>query len=66
MPLLGLAKLFWSGGMRLAWKTALKQNKDDDAFLLLKDDMLLMMDIQKFQELLLPKNGLENNVVYTV
>lgn len=37
----GSGELFWSGGMRLAWETALKQNKDYDAFLLLNDDVIL-------------------------
>jgi len=35
--------LFWAGGMRLAWKTALKSNHYD-AFLLLNDDVRLMPD----------------------
>lgn len=36
----GNGNLFWAGGMRLAWETALKENKYD-AFLLLNDDVLL-------------------------
>jgi len=35
--------LFWAGGMRLAWKTAIKSNHYD-AFLLLNDDVRLMPD----------------------
>ncbi|MDR3651534.1 MAG: glycosyltransferase family 2 protein [Paludibacter sp.] len=37
----GSGELFWSGGMRLAWETALKQDIDYDAFLLLNDDVVL-------------------------
>lgn len=40
----GSGDLFWSGGMRLAWKTALNQNKKYDAFLLLNDDVILNED----------------------
>src|ERR1035437_8569767 len=40
----GSGDLFWSGGMRLAWKTALMQNKDYDSFLLLNDDVILTED----------------------
>ena len=40
----GSGDLFWSGGMRLAWKTALMQNKDYDSFLLLNDDVILTDD----------------------
>lgn len=39
----GNGSLFWAGGMRLAWKTALK-SKDYDAFLLLNDDVILYRD----------------------
>ncbi|NDP20101.1 MAG: glycosyltransferase family 2 protein [Paludibacter sp.] len=40
----GSGDLFWSGGMILAWKTALMQDKEYDAFLLLNDDVILMKD----------------------
>jgi GT2 family glycosyltransferase len=40
----GSGVLFWSGGMRLAWKTALMQDKKYDAFLLLNDDVILAED----------------------
>lgn len=39
----GNGDLFWAGGMRLAWKTALK-SKEYDAFLLLNDDVVLFRD----------------------
>lgn len=39
----GDGSLFWAGGMRLAWKTALNE-KEYDAFLLLNDDVLLKKD----------------------
>ena len=35
--------LFWAGGMRLAWKSALKK-KNYDGFLLLNDDVILFDD----------------------
>ena len=35
----GNGKLFWAGGMRLGWRTALK-SKEYDAFLLLNDDVI--------------------------
>lgn len=38
----GSGDLFWSGGMRLAWKTALAQDKDYDSFILLNDDVILI------------------------
>ena len=41
--ILGTGNLFWAGGMRLAWKTALG-NKNYDAFLLLNDDVVLYND----------------------
>lgn len=41
--ILGNGKMFWAGGMRLAWKTALK-SKDYYAFLLLNDDVILYED----------------------
>ena len=40
----GSGDLFWSGGMRLAWKTALMQNRDYDSFILLNDDVILTDD----------------------
>ncbi len=40
----GSGQLFWSGGMRLAWKTALEQNKKYDSYLLLNDDVILKDD----------------------
>ena len=39
----GSGNLFWAGGMRLAWKTALSTN-EYDAFLLLNDDVVLVND----------------------
>jgi len=39
----GSGNLFWAGGMRLAWRTAL-ESKDYDAFLLLNDDVILFND----------------------
>ncbi len=39
----GDGSLFWSGGMRLAWTTAIKHNKYD-SFLLLNDDVVLKKD----------------------
>lgn len=36
----GTGNLFWAGGMRLAWKTAL-ESKEFGAFLLLNDDVVL-------------------------
>lgn len=39
----GSGSLFWAGGMRLAWETAMK-SKDYDAFLLLNDDVVLFPD----------------------
>ena len=39
----GNGSLFWAGGMRMAWRTALK-NKEYDAFLLLNDDVVLHKD----------------------
>jgi len=38
----GTGNLFWSGGMRFAWETALSQEKKYDFFLLLNDDVELM------------------------
>lgn len=40
---LGSGNLFWAGGMRLAWKSALAR-KSYDAFLLLNDDVILYPD----------------------
>ena len=39
----GSGNLFWAGGMRLAWETALK-NHDFNYFLLLNDDVILFPD----------------------
>ena len=39
----GDGQLFWAGGMRLAWKTAMER-KSYDAFLLLNDDVVLYPD----------------------
>ena len=39
----GNGNLYWAGGMRLAWTTALER-KDYDAFLLLNDDVILFDD----------------------
>jgi len=46
----GNGNLYWAGGMRLAWQTALQKQKFD-AFLLLNDDVILHSDFfQKFIE----------------
>ncbi|WP_352421227.1 glycosyltransferase family 2 protein [Proteiniphilum sp.] len=45
----GDGSLFWAGGMRLAWKTAI-QKKSYDAYLLINDDVVLYPDF--FQYLL--------------
>ena len=37
----GNGNLFWTGGMRLAWKKALKDKKKYDYFILLNDDVFL-------------------------
>lgn len=37
----GSGALFWSGGMRLAWETALKTEDGYDFYLLLNDDVIL-------------------------
>ena len=42
----GNGSLFWAGGMRLAWRTALQSN-EYDAFLLLNDDVDLKADFFK-------------------
>ena len=42
----GSGKLFWAGGMRLAWRTAIER-KNYDAFLLLNDDVILYNDFLK-------------------
>ena len=41
--IIGNGNLFWAGGMRLAWRTAL-ESKEYDAFLLLNDDVILYND----------------------
>lgn len=38
----GTGGLFWAGGMRFAWSTALKYKNDWDFFLLLNDDVALL------------------------
>ena len=40
----GSGQLFWSGGMRFAWKSALEYNKEYDAYILLNDDVVLTED----------------------
>ncbi len=45
----GTGNLYWAGGMRLAWKTALEYDKYD-AFILINDDVILKKD---FLELLI-------------
>lgn len=40
--IIGSGELYWAGGTRLAWETALKKNKNYDAFLLLNDDVTLI------------------------
>ena len=37
----GSGELFWSGGMRLAWETALNKENNYDFYLLLNDDVIL-------------------------
>jgi GT2 family glycosyltransferase len=37
----GSGDLYWAGGMRLAWETALKKEQGYDSFLLLNDDVIL-------------------------
>ena len=38
----GNGDLFWAGGMRYAWREAIKTKKSFDYFLLLNDDTLLL------------------------
>lgn len=45
----GNGNCYWAGGMRLAWKEALKAEKDWDFYLLLNDDTLVSMSV--FDEL---------------
>lgn len=45
----GSGSLYWSGGMCLAWETALKERKNWDFFLLLNDDVDLLENL--FDEL---------------
>lgn len=56
----GNGHLFWAGGMRLAWRTALKRKKYY-AFLLLNDDVVLFEDfldnLLKTDEFSFNKNG---------
>lgn len=37
--IMGDGSLFWAGGMRMAWRTALNADKDFDGFLLINDDV---------------------------
>lgn len=37
----GNGSLFWAGGMRLAWETALRDNQEWDFFLLINDDTII-------------------------
>ncbi len=41
----GTGELFWSGGMRLAWETALNSDKEYDFYLLLNDDVVLLDNV---------------------
>ena len=43
----GNGDLFWAGGMRYAWREAIKTKKSFDYFLLLNDDTLLLNDAFK-------------------
>lgn len=47
----GSGDLYWAGGMRLAWKTALATNPNYDSYLLINDDVVLkedfLFDLQK-------------------
>ena len=43
----GNGSLFWTGGMRVAWHTALQSGIDYDFFLLLNDDTVLFEDALK-------------------
>ena len=43
----GSGYLYWAGGMRLAWKTALNKDQNYDYFLLLNDDIVLFRDAIK-------------------
>lgn len=56
----GDGSLFWAGGMRLAWQTAIDNNLYD-AFILLNDDVILNVDfinnLIKTNEYSLSKNG---------
>lgn len=45
----GDGTLYWAGGMRFAWKEALKKHGEWDFYLLLNDDVLLMPNV--FEEL---------------
>jgi GT2 family glycosyltransferase len=38
----GTGSLFWAGGMRLAWKTAMEESEEWDYYLLLNDDTNMM------------------------
>lgn len=43
----GSGQLYWAGGMRLAWETAINENKPYDFYLLLNDDVVLNEDFLK-------------------
>jgi GT2 family glycosyltransferase len=40
----GSGELYWAGGMRLAWETALSKDRQYDSFILLNDDVILMVN----------------------
>jgi GT2 family glycosyltransferase len=40
----GSGDLYWAGGMRLAWETALSANPNFDSFLLINDDVVFQED----------------------
>ena len=40
--IVGSGELYWSRGIRLAWETALKKDRNYDSFLLLNDDVILL------------------------
>lgn len=43
----GSGQLYWAGGMRFAWKEAMKRHKEWDFYLLLNDDTILLPDCFK-------------------
>lgn len=54
----GTGSLFWAGGMRLAWRTALKSKKDYSGFLLINDDVSF---IPTFWDNIIQTNKFSNN-----